>query len=207
MHSRLLIALVSLFGLAATAGFTADDRGTFPYKSAAMGIKKEKDRLAVQSAFVEFAEAAQLEPYFKKCYGLAIFPTIGKGGFAVGGAHGKGWVFTRMKLAGQAKMTQVSLGFQAGGQAFRQIVFFENEDAFERFTAENFEFGAQASAAVITEGASASANTAGGATASAGVAQSKSGYTNGMAVFVRVKGGLMYEAAISGQKFSFKPLR
>ena len=51
----------------------------------------------------------------------------------------------------------------------------------------NFEFGASASAALITEGANASVD-----------------YTNGVAVMTFSKGGLMYEASIGGQKFTFK---
>jgi lipid-binding SYLF domain-containing protein len=205
MKTSLLLVLAALLPCTGPCAVAANDHGTAPYKASATWIKKEKDRLSVQAAFVEFAEAPQLESYFKNCYGCAIFPTVGKGGFGVGGAHGKGWVFKHKNLAGESKMTQVTVGFQVGGQAFRQVIFFEDKTAYERFTSGNFEFGAQASAALITEGANAAASTAGGSTASVGAAQAKTDYTDGMAVFTRVKGGLMYEAAIGGQKFTFKP--
>lgn len=202
IHVIPLLALVACVAMPAHAG----EDVTAPYKAAAENIALEKDRLSVKAAFVEFQGIAQLAPYFKDCYGCAIFPTIGKGGFGVGGAHGKGWVFRQKQLAGSSKMTQLTVGFQVGGQAFGQVIFFEDEEAFKRFTSGNFEFGAQASAAVIVDGAQASASTAGGSNANVGKAQAKSDYTQGMAVFTKIKGGLMYEAAIGGQKFDYESL-
>lgn len=172
-------------------------------KQAATGIPKEEDRLSVQGALIEFEKSGALAPYFANSYGCAVFPTIGKGGFGIGGAHGAGWVFKNGALTGISKMSQLTIGFQAGGQAYSEIIFFENETAYTQFTGGNFEFGAQASAVALTIGANASASTAGGASAGAGSAQSKSTYTNGMAVFTLAKGGLMYEASLGGQKYSF----
>jgi len=172
-------------------------------KSAANGIPKEEDRLSVQSALIEFEKSGALASYFSGSYGCAVFPTIGKGGLGIGGAHGAGWVFKQGNLTGISKMTQLTIGFQAGGQAFSQIIFFENETAYTQFTGGNFEFGAQASAVALTVGASAQASTAGGATAGAGSAQAKTAYTDGMAIFTLAKGGLMYEASVGGQKFKF----
>jgi lipid-binding SYLF domain-containing protein len=208
MKKQLLLALLVLFGLAASATHVdAQDDPTAPFKAATMRIKKEKDRLAVQSGLVSFSEAPRTHEFFRNCYGFAIFPTIGKGGFGVGGSHGKGWVFKLGQVVGYSKMTQVTVGFQAGGQAYTQVVFFEDEHAFTRFTSGIFEFSAQASAVALTEGANAAASTAGGAGAGAGNAQSKSGYTDGMAVFTKAKGGLMYEAAIGGQQFRYRPIK
>lgn len=169
-------------------------------------IEDQGDREKVVSALKEFFVSEQLKPFFEDSYGFAIFPTIGKGGLGIGGAHGAGWVFRDRDLTGISKMTQVTIGFQAGGQAFKQIIFFENEAAYKNFTSGNFEFGAQATAVAITAGASASADTAGGSSAGAGSAQTKSDYSNGMAIFTHATGGLMYEASIGGQKFSFEEL-
>ena len=157
-----------------------------------------------------FRDSEVVQPYFKDSYGYAIFPTIGKGGIGIGGAHGKGKVYMGGKPSGDTSMTQVTSGWQLGGQAYSQIIFFQDKRAYNEFTSGNFEFGAQASAVAITAGAQAQAGT-GGATASASPggsagAQAKTDYHKGMAVFTRAKGGLMYEAAIGGQKFSFKPL-
>jgi lipid-binding SYLF domain-containing protein len=206
MNFKKLVSVTAATILATSTLVCAGDDVTAPYKAAAEKIKKEKDQLSVQSALVTMSEAVQLKDYFANCYGCVVFPTIGKGGFGVGGSHGKGWVFRRHRLAGESKMTQITVGFQVGGQVFTQVVFFEDEESYERFTEGNFEFGAQASAAVITEGVNASASTAGGSNAGLGNAQAKTDYTEGMAVFIKTKGGLMYEAAIGGQKFSFKPL-
>ena len=110
---------------------------------------------------------------------------------------------------GNVTLTQISIGFQLGGQAFSQIIFFKDQRAYEEFISGNFEFDATASAVAITAGAQAKAGTTGAsAGASVGPAtgtQLGSTYHKGMATFVHTKGGLMYEAAIGGQKFSFKP--
>ncbi|RKX33769.1 MAG: hypothetical protein DRP71_09310 [Verrucomicrobia bacterium] len=153
----------------------------------------------------DFSKAEQVQPFLGSSYGFAVFPTIGKGGMGIGGAHGKGWVFRGGLSTGMTRMTQVTFGLQLGGQTFSQIIFFEDERAYENFTGGKFEFGAQASAVAITAGASASASTAGGASAGAGSSQAKADYSGGMAVFSRAKGGLMYEASLGGQKFSFHP--
>jgi lipid-binding SYLF domain-containing protein len=160
-------------------------------------------------AIATFKKAGQSSAYFDKAYGYAIFPTIGKAGLVVGGAHGDGRVYEKGKYIGDATMTQVSVGFQAGGQAFSEIIFFEDKAALDRFTAGNFEMAATAQATAITAGASATAGSTGAsATASAtknDAATADSGYHKGMAVFTLTKGGLMYEASIGGQKFSYKP--
>ena len=153
-----------------------------------------------------FKNAGESGTFFKTAYGYAVFPTIGKGGVGVGGAFGKGRVYEKGKYVGDASMTQVTVGFQLGGQAYSQIVFFENQSAFKEFTSGNFAFGAEASAVAITAAAGAKANTAG---SSAGISGTKNAaatvgaYHNGMATFTVAKGGLMYEASIGGQKFSY----
>ena len=154
-----------------------------------------------------FKNAGQSAAFFPKSYGYAVFPSIGKGGLGIGGAYGKGHVYEKGKLIGDTSVTQLSIGFQAGGQAYSQIVFFEDKRALNEFTSGNFEFGAGASAVAVTAGASANAGTTGtNAGASGGkkdATTSGSEYYKGMAVFTIAKGGLMFEASISGQKFSF----
>jgi lipid-binding SYLF domain-containing protein len=155
-----------------------------------------------------FKEAGESGAFFQKAYGYAVFPTIGKGGLVIGGAHGKGRVYVGGKHVGDTTMTQVTIGAQLGGQAYSQIIFFEDKRAFDEFTSGNFEFGAQATAVAITAGASATATTAGtsaGASTSKKDAKTVGAYNKGMAVFTVAKGGLMYEASIGGQKFSYKP--
>ena len=158
-----------------------------------------------------FQDAGQSAEYFRNSYGYAVFPTIGKAGLGIGGAHGSGCVYQQGKQVGTAKMNQLSFGWQAGAQGYTLIVFFEDDRAFKDFTSGNFEFGAKASAVAITAGASAGATTSGtSSSASAGkkdaTTKSRSGYENGMASFSIIKGGLMYEAALAGAKFKFKPL-
>ena len=136
-----------------------------------------------------------------------MFPTIGKGGVGIGGAHGKGRVYEKGKYIGDTSMTQVTIGFQLGGQAFSEIIFFEDARALTDFTSGNFEFGAEASAIAITAGASAKAGSTGTSAAASGTqdkAKTAGGYFKGMAVFTIAKGGLMFEAALGGQKFNFQ---
>ena len=155
-----------------------------------------------------FRNAGQSAKFFSQSYGYAVFPTIGKGGIGVGGAYGSGRVYEGGKFVGTTSVAQVSIGLQLGGQAYSQIIFFEDHRAFREFTGGNFEFGAQASAVAITAGASAQAGTGGTGAGASGTqkhANTAGGYQKGMAVFTVAKGGLMYEASIGGQKFSYKP--
>ena len=126
-----------------------------------------------------FKGSKQSAAYFDDCYGYAVFPTIGKAGFGVGGAYGKGRVYEQRAYVGDTSMTQLSVGFQAGGQAYSQIVFFQDSRALGEFTSGSYEFGAD-----IGEGR----------------------YHKGLAVFTIAKGGAMYAASVAGQKFSFKPV-
>lgn len=157
-----------------------------------------------------FRQSPAVQPFFENAYGYAVFPTVGKGGIVVGGAYGKGQVYRQGKITGHVTLSKVSIGFQLGGQAFSEIIFFQDRRAYDEFTSGSFEFDASMSAVAITAGAQAKAGTEGTtAGASAGPAtgaQANIGYTKGLAVFVHTKGGLMYEAAIGGQKFDFTPL-
>lgn len=154
-----------------------------------------------------FKKAKASAALFDNCYGYAVFPTIGKGGLGIGGAHGDGRVYEQGAYVGDTSMTQITIGFQAGGQAFSQIIFFQNKDSFNEFISGNFEFGAQATAVAITAEAHASTTTT-GTSAGAGTSDDKASnagnYSSGMATFTVAKGGLMYEASVGGQKFKYE---
>ncbi len=155
-----------------------------------------------------FKHAGESRSFFKHSYGYALFPTIGKGGFGIGAAYGEGRVYRHNVYVGDTTTTQISLGFQMGGQAYSQVIFFQDKRAYDNFTSGNFEFGAQASAVAITAGAQASATTTGISAGSSGGkndASTVGEYYRGMATFTVAKGGLMYEAAITGQKFTYTP--
>jgi len=156
-----------------------------------------------------FKKSPAVQTFFKNAYGYSVFPSVGKGGIGIGGAYGKGQVYRGGKVTGTAKLFKATIGFQLGGQVFSEIIFFQDKRAYDDFTSGEFEFDAAASAVAITAGAQAKTGTEGAiAGASAGPAtgiQAKTNYRKGMAIFVHTKGGLMYEAAIGGQKFSFNP--
>jgi lipid-binding SYLF domain-containing protein len=151
-------------------------------------------------------------PFFENAYGFVVFPTVGKGGLGIGAAFGDGRVYVDNKQTGTATISEISIGLQAGGQAFTEIIFFEDQRAYEEFTAGNFEFDAEASGVAINAAANAQASTTGtsagaGAGEDAGAgAQATAGYKKGMATFTYSKGGLMADATIGGQKFKFTPL-
>lgn len=162
-------------------------------------------------AIASFRNAGESGTYFDKSIGYAVFPTIGKAGIGIGGAHGDGKVYKHGEPIGTSSMTQVTVGLQLGGEAFSQIIFFENQAALDNFISGNFEFSADASAVALTAAANATANTGGGT--SAGISGGKNnadtkslGYRKGMAIFTIAKGGLMYQATLGGQKYSYKPL-
>lgn len=146
----------------------------------------EQAALATIEAFKD--TNAKMADLFKSTVGYAVFPTVGKGGIGIGGAYGKGIVFERGTAIGTTSLYQLSLGFQFGGQAYSEVVFFEHKTAMNKFKTGDFKLGAQASAVAVTAGASADAS-----------------FHNGVAIFTMVKGGLMYEASVSGQKFNFYP--
>ena len=152
--------------------------------------KKNKIIADSQTAKEEFiANDGLMKGLFDRAYGYVIFPNVGKGGLGVGAAAGNGAVYEHGKVIGMAKLSQVSIGFQAGGQAYSEVIFFESKGELDRFKDSRFEFAAQASAVAVTEGASANVK-----------------YTDGVMVFTMQKGGLMYEASIGGQKFRYKRL-
>ena len=157
-----------------------------------------------------FRESPLTQPYFANAYGYAVFPVVGKGGAVVGGAFGKGQVYRGGKVTGHSSLVHLSIGLQLGGQAYSEIIFFQDKRAYDEFTTGSFELDAKASAVAITAGAQAEAGTTGlTAGASAGPksqVQLAARYVKGTAVFVHIKGGFMYEAAVGGQKFSFEPL-
>lgn len=129
----------------------------------------------------------ELETFFDKAYGYAVFPTIGKGAIGIGGAHGRGTVFEQGNPVGKTSMTQITIGLQFGGQAYSEIIFFENKEVLDLFKTSRYELNAQASAVAVTLGVSADLS-----------------YTDGVAIVTMSKGGLMYEASVGGQKFEYE---
>jgi lipid-binding SYLF domain-containing protein len=134
------------------------------------------------------AEDPSLDSFLDNAYGYVVFPEVGKGGLIIGGAYGRGIVYEQGRMIGYADITQATVGLQAGGQTFAEVIAFQNKAALDRFIGRNFELAAQASAVALRSGAAASAE-----------------YTDGIAIFTYVKGGLMAEASVGGQQFRYYP--
>lgn len=144
--------------------------------------------LSVQKSILEAkSKDDSLSKWFDSAYAYAVFPSIGKGGFVIGGAGGKGLVIRGDEAVAYTSMSQVSIGLQAGGQVYAEYIMFKDKTAFDHFARGNFEMGAQVSAVAVTAGASADAD-----------------YDGGVAVFTLAGGGLMFEASVAGQKFKYK---
>ena len=138
-----------------------------------------------QAAIAAFKEKdPSIQRFFDAAPGYVVIPTVGKGGIGIGGARGKGILYEGGAPTAVVTLTQLSIGFQWGGQAYSEFIFFENASTLETFKQGNYELNAQASAVAVTAGASADAS-----------------FKGGMAIFTQAKGGLMYEAAVGGQKF------
>ena len=132
-------------------------------------------------------KSPKLQSFKDKSYGYAVFPKVTKGALGIGGAGGKGIVYQNHVPTGESTLSQVTIGFQAGGQQYKEVIFFENEDAYKKFTNKKVKFDGQASAVAITEGGSVDV-----------------AFKDGIAVFTQTSGGLMFEASIGGQHFSYK---
>ena len=134
------------------------------------------------------SQDSSLQGFLDRGYGYVIFPNVGKGGLVAGGAYGRGVVYRGNEMVGYADLSQASIGLQAGGQTFSELIVFENEDTFNKFTKSELQFGANVSAIALKTGAGSSAT-----------------FKNGLAVFVMPKGGLMFEVSLSGQQFKYQP--
>ena len=131
---------------------------------------------------------ASIERFFDKSAGYVIFPNVGKGGFIIGGASGNGVVYEEGKAIGMADLKKLNIGLQAGGQAIIEVIFFETSVDLDRFKEGKLQFAAEASAVALKSGIAVNAK-----------------YKDGVAVFALPKAGLMADASVGGQKFSFDP--
>ena len=182
---QVTLVVITLVVLSVTSSYA----GWNPDKSETVADQNIQDHEVAQ-AIADFRNSdPSMKAFFEKAHGFAIFPTVGKGGLGIGGAYGKGKVYSKGVLNGTSSLMQFTFGFQLGGQAYREIIFFEDKMAFDLFKYGNFEFGAQVSAVAATAGVSANTD-----------------YSDGVAIFTIAKSGLMFEASVGGQKFSFEPL-
>lgn len=151
---------------------------------------KQAELTSSSEAAIQLAKKTDpgMQKFFDSAAGYAVFPAVGKGAIGVGGAYGRGEFYEGGKLVGYCTVTQASIGFALGGQKYTELIFFEDKAAVDRFKSGSFAFAAQVSAVALKSGVSANAK-----------------YSNGVAVFTMGEAGLMYEASVGGQKFSYEP--
>ncbi len=183
MTPRILTASVIASALLGAAAFTGCS--TAP--------SSEGGKLDVRNGAANTVSTAQkndptLSKVLQEAAGYAVFPTVGKGAVGVGGAYGKGVLYEHGDVVGYCDLSQASIGLALGGQAYSEIVAFSTPEALAKFKSGNFAFSAQATAVALKSGAGANAK-----------------YADGVAVFTMGESGLMYEASIGGQKFSYQP--
>ncbi len=173
-------SLILMFGLILTAGVSSAQAW-----EPDLNVKAE---LEVKAAIVGLLEQDPgMKDWFDNSAGYAVFPKVGKGGLGIGGAYGRGLVISGDQVIGKTSLSQLSIGLQMGGQVYAEFIFFYDQTALADFQRGNFEVGAQVSAVAATTGASADAS-----------------YNRGVAIFTNAGGGLMYEAAVGGQKFTYE---
>ena len=148
---------------------------------------EERHAKAMEAKAEMLDQDPDMQRFFDSAVAYVIIPTVGKGGIGIGGARGKGLLSEGGNITGEVTLTQLTTGFQWGGQAYSEFIFFKDDVALADFKRGNYELGAQASAVAVTAGASADAN-----------------YSGGVAIFTQAKGGLMYEASVGGQKFKYE---
>ena len=157
-----------------------------------------------------FKQHSLINKYLDSAYGYALFPLVGKGSFIVGYTRGTGQVYRGDFVTGFTTVNHVSVGFQGGGQVFSQIIFFQDKRAYDEFTRGSFEVDSRAALVAVTAGAQAQAGSTGVTSAvSSGAETSQqkgSHYAKGLAIFVQSRGGLMADASVGVQKFSFDPV-
>ena len=177
--SKFILSLISIVLLTSAITVSAFEPDT-----------SDEMQLSVAKAILDIKAAdTGIQKFFDEAAGYAVFPSVGKGGIGIGGAHGKGLVIVDGNAVGKTSLSQVSIGLQLGGQVYAEFIFFKDEVALGNFQRGNYELGAQASAVAVTAGASADAD-----------------YDKGVAVFTNVGGGLMFDASVSGQKFKYEDL-
>lgn len=170
-----ILPLLAALSGCATAPTTAEDREDL--KASAVDALKQME-----------AQDPGLGSFLRSSYGYAVFPTVGKGGYIVGGGYGRGIVYEQGAPVGYTDVTQASVGLQLGGQSFMQVIAFDKERDFRRFTVGSLALSANVSAVILKSGAAAAAK-----------------YTDGVAVFVKPLAGAMVEASLGGQQFSYRP--
>jgi lipid-binding SYLF domain-containing protein len=178
-YSKIIVAL-GLLAVVAAAGCSTEPQGNDERQKLADDVQRMRDRM--------FTIDTSLPDFLNKADGYVIFPTVGKGGAGIGGSYGRGQVYEHGVFIGYADVSQGTIGLQLGGQTFTEVVAFESDAALKKFETGTFAFDANASAVAMKSGAAATDK-----------------YTDGVAVFVDVQGGLMAEAAIGGQSFTYQP--
>ena len=128
-----------------------------------------------------------LKEYFNSAHGFVVFHKIDKGGLVIGGAAGKGLTFEDKTVVGKSHMSQATIGAQAGGQTYMEVIFFENKITLDKFKEGKLKFSGQASAIALEQGTSVDLK-----------------YQDGVSIFTKGIGGLMAEAAVGGQKFKYE---
>lgn len=148
-------------------------------------LRSEADALLVTAQ----AKSPLVKQYVNTAHGYAVFPSIGEGGFLVAGGYGKGVLYEKGSIIGYTDASQLSIGATIGGQSFSEVIFFETPFALQEFKGGNYSLDAQVSAVALDQSAT------------------KAAYSNGVAVVVLDRNGLMAQASVGGQKFRYEPLK
>jgi lipid-binding SYLF domain-containing protein len=173
--------LLAAFGFGLVGCQTAPDT---PEKKEALDNKVQSTLSAMRSEDPSFGD------FLDKAYAYAVYPSVGKGAFVFGGAYGKGEVYEGGRMIGFSDMSQATVGAQIGGQEYSEVIAFENKAALDKFISKEYAFDASVSAVALKSGVAKTAR-----------------FSQGIAVFKYIKGGLMADASVGGQRFRYTPAR
>ena len=177
LRSSVVVVVMGVVGTigCATAPKSAEERSDLEAR-AAQTLKTMQDRDPQLGVLLQNAPA------------YAVFPSIGKAGLVVGGAHGRGVLYEGGRMTGYVQLNEASIGAQAGGQSFAELIVFKDPGMAQKLKGGNFELSGNASAVALTAGAAASAQ-----------------FIDGSAVFVMPLGGAMAELSVGGQQIKYVP--
>ncbi|HEX6273683.1 MAG TPA: hypothetical protein VFZ53_11600 [Polyangiaceae bacterium] len=185
MRQGIIVGFMLGVGAAGCGGSQGDKPAT--------ATDAKPDRIAgVEDTITKFKQKdSTIAEFFSKSAGYVVIPTVGEGGFIIGGGHGQGEAFEAGgKYVGRVTVNEVSIGAQVGGQSYSQLIFFETPVDFTRLKDNAFQFTGEVLAIAADQGAAKNA-----------------AFKDGVATFILPKKGLMASASVAGQQLDFSPAK
>jgi len=151
---RVLVAVLVLASTPLLLAQAASDEG-----------RRVADATTVLDEIMGAADKAVPRTIMERAEGIAVFPSLIKGGLVVGGQRGRGILSARDKKTGEwsspafLTITGGSIGAQFGAQAIDLVLVINDQRGLEQLVKNQFRIGADAAVAAGPVGRDASAST------------------------------------------------